>query len=178
MFVEHYAVHQNAKRAAIEAGYGEGGAHETGRRLLLRQDINNALCQEYASRIERTQIDQDYVVTRAVELVERCMQAVPVYGKNGKQMMELVNNGNGDEPVGIWQFNPRDAATALKILATHLGMDHTTVNHNVSGTVTHVHKLSPVLSEMLDRAYKDITPCQEIQASQFALPASAVSVDG
>jgi hypothetical protein len=71
LFVEEYLVDRNAKQAALRAGFSEKTASSYSYTLLRRPEIQAALEQARSSRDQCTGIDQDYVVNRLMEIVER-----------------------------------------------------------------------------------------------------------
>lgn len=126
-FVDEYLVDLNATQAAIRAGYSEKTAGATGHENLNKPEIAAAIEAARANRTERTKVDQDYVLANLTEVVERCMQRAPVMVRDGKEMVQLVD----DEGRHVWQFNSSGANKSLELLARHLGMlnDKATVTH-------------------------------------------------
>lgn len=106
LFVAEYLVDLNATQAAIRAGYSKKTAKEQASRLLTNAHISDAIQKAFDKRIERTEIDADYVLHMTNELLERCMQHTPVLDRNGN-------------PTGEYQFDSAGAARALKLLGDH-----------------------------------------------------------
>src|SRR5690606_37899496 len=92
-FVEEYLVDLNATQAAIRAGYSEKTAHSQGPRLLENVEISKAVAAAFASRSERVQVTQDWVISRLVDNVERAMTAEPVRDREGNETGVYVYNG-------------------------------------------------------------------------------------
>lgn len=113
-FVQEYLIDLNATQAAIRAGYSPGRANATGSELLKKLDVAEAVSAAKKERAEDAKIDQRYVVDNLVEIVERCMQRVPVLNR-GTHVAD-------DEGRHIWRFDARGASSALNVLAKHLGM--------------------------------------------------------
>lgn len=67
-FVEEYLKDLNGAGAAVRAGYSERSAKQRANELLVRDDVQAAIAQAMAARIERVQIDADYVLNRLVEI--------------------------------------------------------------------------------------------------------------
>lgn len=121
-FVELFIVSLNASEAYAEA-YGVTGpsAKNGGWRLLRRSRVARAIAKANAARMKRTAVDQDYVINSARDLLDRCLQRVPVPKRKG-------------DPEGVhrWAFNAPGAAAALTILAKHTGLgERPNVNINI-----------------------------------------------
>lgn len=108
-FVAEYLVDLNATQAAIRAGYSPKTAGSQGDRLLKNAEIAAAVVAAQAKRAERTEVTQDYVLTKLVENVERSMQAEPVRDREGT-------------PTGEYVYQGSVANGALTLLGKHLGM--------------------------------------------------------
>ena len=108
-FVAEYLIDLNATQAAIRAGYSEKTANEQGCRLLANVNIQEALSVTRVKIEKRTEITQDYVLSRLVSVVERCMEAEPVLDADGN-------------PTGVFKFNPQGANKALELLGKYKGM--------------------------------------------------------
>lgn len=117
-FVEEYLVDLNATQAAIRAGYSEKTAHSQGSRLLENVEISKAVAAAFASRSERVQVTQDWVISRLVDNVERAMTAEPVRDREGNE-------------TGVYVYNGSVANKALELLGKHLGMF--TDKHELTG---------------------------------------------
>ncbi len=57
-------------------------------------------------------VSEAWIGRRLVEIVERCMQAVPHYSRNPDTKQR--------EPDGVWEFDPAGAMRALHELAENL----------------------------------------------------------
>lgn len=108
-FVEEYLVDSNATQAAIRAGYSRHSAGSLGKQLLENPPILKAIAAARAKLTERVEVTQEFVVAKLVENLNRCMQAVPVLDKEGKE-------------TGEWKWEPGAANRALELLGKHLGM--------------------------------------------------------
>lgn len=67
-FVDEYLLDLNATQAAIRAGYSEKTAYSQGQRLLKNVEAQKAIQEAKRKRVERTQIDSDFVLKEAVEM--------------------------------------------------------------------------------------------------------------
>lgn len=68
IFVQEYLIDLNAARAAVKAGYSEKAARQQGSRLLSDANVIKAVQQAQQARIIRTQITQDEVLRRWVDI--------------------------------------------------------------------------------------------------------------
>lgn len=110
LFVVAYIATQNATRAAITAGYSEKTAKQQGSRLLTDVDVKAALENAHATAIQRVQeatesaaASAQWIVEKAVDVVERAMTPLPVYYKG--------------EPTAEMQFSGGVAVSALTLLS-------------------------------------------------------------
>ncbi len=70
-FVDEYLTDLNATQAAVRAGYSERTAYAIGKENIHKPLIQAAIQAAMQTRSERTQIDQNYVVSRLKEEAER-----------------------------------------------------------------------------------------------------------
>lgn len=109
LFVEEYLIDLNATQAAIRAGYSEKTAKSVGSENLTKPDIAELIEKAKAKRSEKTEIDAAWVLRKAVELHDRCMQATQVVTPDG-------------EASGEYKFDAGNAARALDIVGKHVGV--------------------------------------------------------
>ncbi len=107
-FVEQYLIDLNATHAAIRAGYAKKNAKQQGYALLQKRAVQEAVTEAIQARSERTKADQDWIVERLIENVERSMTIEPVM-VGGVETGEYVYQGNV-------------ANKALELLGRHAGM--------------------------------------------------------
>ncbi|MCY1150695.1 terminase small subunit [Enterobacter asburiae] len=87
LFAREYLKDLNATQAAIRAGYSENTARKIGSENLTKPDIQDFIAELNRERLERVQIDADYVLRQAVKLHERCMQEVePITDRRGEEV--------------------------------------------------------------------------------------------
>ena len=112
-FVQEYLVDLNGTQAAIRAGYSQRGATVQASWLLANPKVQLAVQQAVVARVERTQIDQDWVLdnlrqnmlgaiaegdrqsaNRALELIGRHLRMFPagpqVFVDNRQQVVNYV----------------------------------------------------------------------------------------
>ena len=131
LFVQEYIIDFNATQAAIRAGYSQNTAQEIGSENLSKPIIADAVSRAFAERSQRTRIDQDWVLYRLQEIVERSMQHE-----------EIMFEGGG---TGIYRFNAAGANKALEMIGRHLGMFTDKVQADVN---TGTGKLDEVLVQL------------------------------
>ena len=107
-FVEQYLIDLNATHAAIRAGYAQKNAKQQGHVLLQKPAVQEAVTAAMQARSERTKADQDWIVERLIENVERSMTIEPV----------MV----GGEKTGEYVYQGSVANKALELLGRHTGM--------------------------------------------------------
>ena len=62
-FGDEYLIDLNATQAAIRAGYSEKTSYALGQRLLKNVEVAAYIEKRTKARIDRTQINQDFVLT-------------------------------------------------------------------------------------------------------------------
>lgn len=122
-FVEEYLVDFNASQAALRAGYSHASAGQSGYANMKNPEIQAAVTEAIRQRQERTAIDQDWVIERLVENVNRSMTIKPVLDKDGEEIGQYVYQGN-------W------ANRALELIGKHQGMFQERQEVNHAGDVT------------------------------------------
>lgn len=70
-FVQEYLIDLNATQAAVRAGYSERTACEQGSRLLANVKVQTALQAAMQARQARTEVTQDYVIGKLVEIADK-----------------------------------------------------------------------------------------------------------
>lgn len=124
-FIEEYCIDLNARQAAIRCGVEPKKASAKGSAILRRDDVLEAIDVRLRELSRRSIISSQWVRTKWVEIVERCMQ--------GQEVTEMRLNpatGRSEKtPTGEWKFDANGANKALENLAKHLQMfgDHKTV---------------------------------------------------
>ena len=108
-FVAEYLIDLNATQAAIRAGYSQKRASEMAYQLLQKPTVQAAVEQAKKAQAKRIQITADDVLRDLVEIKNRCMQAMPVLDREGKE-------------TGMWVFDAKDANKRLELIGKHLGM--------------------------------------------------------
>lgn len=114
LFAREFIKDLNATQAAIRAGYSEKTARAIGCENLTKPDIQQRIAELNQERLERVQIDADYVLRQAVKLHERCMQEVePITDRRGEEITD-------EQGRTIYGFDAKGAAAALKLVGEHI----------------------------------------------------------
>lgn len=151
-FAAEYLVDLNATQAAIRAGYSEATAYAQGCRLLKNVEVQRAIADGQAARVERTEITQDYVLQVILDTVERCRQARPVIDRKGNPV--LVETPNG-ELAPAYTFNADSVLRGSELLGKHVGLFPNKVDLNVT-TRTHEQALDELRSAIDGDAGSDV----------------------
>lgn len=80
-FCVEFIVDLNATQAAIRAGYAAKNAEKEACRLMALPEIQERISEQKAQRVERTQVDSDYVLGRLVEIDQ--MDVADILDKQG-----------------------------------------------------------------------------------------------
>jgi len=133
-FCQEYIKDHNATEAAKRTKYSEKTAYSQGQRLLKDVEIQARIAQLEKPIIDKLGIDTEWVVSRSKEIVERCMQHVPVmvFDKEEKVYKQAKDEETGE---GIYQFDAKGANGALALLAKHTGGFTEHIEHSGKMTV-------------------------------------------
>lgn len=129
LFAREFIKDLNATQAAIRAGYSEKTARAIGCENLTKPDIQQRVAELNQERLERVQIDADYVLRQAVKLHERCMQEVePITDRRGEEVTD-------EQGRTIYGFDAKGAAAALKLVGDHITVQafKSTVKTEITG---------------------------------------------
>lgn len=127
-FCIEYLKDLSPQNAAIRAGYSARSAKSYG--STLKKDMQWRIDELMAERMQRTEVDVDYVVRELTEVVKNCKQGTPVYDMTGRQ---VTTRGKDGELKAVYKLDSKGATGALDLLGKHLGMYKDKVE--VSGTV-------------------------------------------
>lgn len=89
LFCREYIIDRNATQAAIRAGYSKDTAHSQGPRLLEIVEVKERIEELDSGRMERLEIDADYVLRRHQEIDEL-------------DVLDLLDNTGNMKPVADW----------------------------------------------------------------------------
>lgn len=114
LFAREYLKDLNATQAAIRAGYSEKTAKEMGYENLTKPHIQELIAELNTERMERVQVDADYVLRQAVKLHERCMQEVePITDRRGEEVTD-------EQGRTVYGFDAKGAVASLKLIGDHI----------------------------------------------------------
>lgn len=118
-FCEEYIIDFNGTQAAINAGYSKKTAYSIASENLRKPEVQAYIKELIENRSKRTKITQDEVVANIVEVMNRCMQKVPVmtYDKEEKEYVQVTDEYGRD----VWKFDSQGANKALDMLMKHTG---------------------------------------------------------
>ena len=110
-FVSEYLRLGNATKAAIAAGYSEKTANRIATENLSKPVIARAIERAQQRRNDRLELEEDFELKKAIELLQMCMEPKHVYSfATGEPMKD----GDGNY---VMQFDSKGANTALQTIA-------------------------------------------------------------
>ena len=121
-FVQEYLIDLNATQAAVRAGYSERTANRTGSENLSKPDIQAALQTAMQARQARTEVTQDYVIGKLVEIADKaasdCQDSDLKYS-NKIKALELLGKHVGafERPEGSREDETQAGCMALPEVA-------------------------------------------------------------
>ena len=89
-FVDEYLKDLNATQAAIRAGYAAKTANANAARIMVNDGIQEAIEARQQTRVERVELEQDWVVNELRKVAQKCL---PVEDDDGKPIANIVNVG-------------------------------------------------------------------------------------
>jgi phage terminase small subunit len=159
-FVKEILIDGNATEAAKRSGYSAKTAHSQGSRLLKRSRVARAIEAARKARSEATGIDAEWVLLKAKELFERCMQDVrPALDKRGRPIKD-------DEGNVLYRFDSNGSARALEIIGRHVAVSAFEENINVNHLGNIVERLNAgrARAAARNRQLIDVTPAPALPA--------------
>lgn len=112
-FVSEYLRCGNAAEAVREAGYNvksDNAAKVQGSRLLTNANVFRAIERAQARRNDRLELEEDFELKKAIQLLDMCMRPEKVYRMDGKPKKDIDGNY-------VMQFDSKGANTALQTIA-------------------------------------------------------------
>lgn len=113
-FCEEYLKHGKKEQAAINAGYKEKSAAAQASRLLKKENILTHIRDVQAQARKELGIDENWAVLKAIEVYNKCTQAVPVMQWDYSEhcMVETCE----------YTFDSKGALKALELIKSLLGL--------------------------------------------------------
>ena len=113
LFVSEYLKTGNATEAARKAGYkgNEETLRSIGKENLTKPPIKRAIDEKNQKRNERLELEEDFELKRAIELLDMCMKP--------KQVVDMFGKPVKDQETGkfVMAFDSKGANTALQTIA-------------------------------------------------------------
>lgn len=112
-FVSEYLKCGNATEAVKKAGYKfktDKAAGVQGVRLLGNASVARAIEKGQERRNDRLEIEEDFELKKAIQLLDMCMRPEKVYRMDGKPKKDIDGNY-------VMQFDSKGANTALQTIA-------------------------------------------------------------
>lgn len=144
-FVAEYLVDLNATQAAIRAGYSDRTAYSVGQRLLKNVEVQKAVADAKAKRIQRVEITADRVVAELARIAFADPRDLMEWGPDGvkfKASIDLTEeqaasvaevSETATKDGGVLRLKKHDKVKALELLGRHMGMFKDKVETEVSG---------------------------------------------
>lgn len=136
-FVREYLVDLNAAAAARRAGFADSVANSRAPEWVGKtrdgcpedyRHVWDAVQEAIGKRAEKVEINAQWVLDRAVQIVERTLQEVePVTTMSGKQ----AHDKKTGRP--LYKFDGKVATSALKLVGEHIGIQAFKKQIEVSG---------------------------------------------
>lgn len=118
LFIEELEADGNKADAALRAGFGKGenrrSAATAASRILAKDEIAEYRALRALRAYEEEGLSRDTVMSEAVKVYRRCMQAEPV--------MQWNPDTKDWEESGEWRFDSKGALKALELMGEHLGV--------------------------------------------------------
>ena len=140
IFIREYLKDFNGTRA-YKAAYpdcSDESARRLASRLLSNVDIQKAIREQADKRLEKAEVDVEYIIGNIKEVIERCMQKKPVMyfdkvDKEYKQETAMVEHEDGSlTEEGVWAFDGSNTLKGLELLGKYKNIFKENVNVNVS----------------------------------------------
>lgn len=89
-FVDEYLKDLNATQAAIRAGYAAKTASNNASQIMGNHGVQEAIEARKQTRVERVELEQDWVVNELRKVAQKCLH---VEDDDGKPIANIVNVG-------------------------------------------------------------------------------------
>ena len=139
IFIREYLKDFNGTRAYKEAyGTDDKTSASNAWRLLRNADIQKAIQEQADKRLEKAEVDVEYIIGNIKEVIERCMQKKPVMyfdkvDKEYKQETVMVEHEDGTKTnEGVWTFDCSNTLRGLELLGKYKNIFKENVDINVS----------------------------------------------
>lgn len=116
-FCQEYLIDLNGTQAAIRAGYSLKTSGQIAEENLKKPEIQDRLRELRQPLQEATKLTQEWVLRRFEEISNRCMTAIPVMIRQGKDIVQKTD----EEGNGVWEFDSAGANKATEMIGKHIG---------------------------------------------------------
>lgn len=104
----------------VAPGVKRKSATQQAGRFLAKPEVREYIGKLLEERQKRMEMDEDWVIGRLRDICDRCMQAVPVYGRDGSAQ-------DDDDPERVpepiyYKFDAGGATKALELIGKHMKM--------------------------------------------------------
>lgn len=164
LFCKEYLKDFNATQAAVRAGYSKKTAYSIGNENLKKPEIQQYIQEQSNKRLDKVDVDVDYIIENIIEVTERCMQKSGVeyfdkIDKEWKPVKEYISVGDGEEvEAQVYQFDSRGALKGLELLGKYKNIFNE--NIKLSGDITTTKKdmsaISSIANQMQDISEDDL----------------------
>lgn len=113
-FCEEYLKTGKKEQSAIAAGYSEKSARNQATKLMKKDEVLAYIRDAQAQARKELGIDDNWAVLRAIEVYNKCTQAVPVMEWNYSEH-KMVETGE-------YTFDSKGALKALELIKSLLGL--------------------------------------------------------
>jgi hypothetical protein len=116
-FVAEYLVDGDAIQAMVRSGCPAGQVLTLAPQWLADPEVIEAIAHRRYARAVTYGISDQWMLTRLLTIVERCMEPRPVMSQTSDGMQQ-VRSAEGE---GVWSFDSVGATAALELLGKHIG---------------------------------------------------------
>lgn len=144
VFADLFVISLDVKKAAKEAGYKDWT--RAGYKVKAYPHVAAYIAAELARKTEKAQVDESYVISTIVEVMERGKQARPVLNRDGTPV--IIENENGDL-VPAYTFDAGAVLRGADMLAKKLNLYKT---HDDAKKEDELDDMRRLMDEIADRA--------------------------
>lgn len=114
-FAKEYQKDLNGARAAKAAGYSPKSAKQTASEILTYPNVKEAINKDLDATLEKLGINAEYILGGIKEVIERSMQAKPVFTKMGEHAVTETDEGMAT----AYQFESSSALKGFELLGKY-----------------------------------------------------------
>jgi phage terminase small subunit len=126
-FCVEYVRNGGQRNAAYRASYNTKANDTTVKGEVLKLLDNPAVLKRIGDlqrevtekMVDKAVVDKTWIDTRLKRVVERCMQASPVFDRSGNPVLQVTEDG---QLAAVYAFDAKSATRALELLGKDIGM--------------------------------------------------------